>query len=217
MANNAAGTTATDDPAAPRGDTGIGPVADRHLPGDLPAAGAPGAGGDGAGQMAGGQTGDGSTPQPHDARHPAHDAGQPPGSADSDDSGVADWTSPHVRHANVRVGEAGENPIDIQLSVDGQAVQVSFQTDDAQARDSLARDASAALGELLQRSGMELGSVSVGGQSGTSQQQSGDLATPQQTPKAPAQARAQADAGPAPAAARPARRPGGERPLDLFV
>lgn len=208
--------TGNEEAPTPRAEADPLLVGARGAAGEPATAGAAGTAGDGTGQMAGGQTGDGGSPQQDAPRH-AQDAGQAPDSADRDDNGAADWTSPHVRHANVRVGDPGDNPIDIQLSVDGQAVQVSFQTDDAQARDSLARDASAALGELLQRSGMELDNVSVGGQSLPSQQQSGDQAQGQRAPRTPAAARAPDEATPAPAGDRPPRPAGGDRPLDLFV
>lgn len=154
----------------------------------------------------------GSDPQPDQAAD-ARDAGDPTTPSADNDKGFADWTSPHVRHASVRVGEAGDNPIDIQLSLDGQEVQVRFQTNDAQARDSLERDASAALGELLQRSGMELGSVSVGGQSTSSQGQAGGQGG--QPAAKPALRRS--DAAPEAASTPPSPRRDDSRPLDLFV
>ena len=172
--------------------------------------------GSSAGSTDGGAAGGGSDPQPDHAATARDNGDVYPQTAELEAT-PADWTSPHVRHAHVRVGEAGEDAIDIQLSLDGQEVQVHFQTDDAQARDNLAREAGAALSELLQRSGMELGSVSVGGQhTAASQQQAGGQAgqpgqqaagpSPRRTAAAP-----EADATP------PAQRRDGSRPLDLFV
>ena len=69
--------------------------------------------------------------------------------ADADDNASGGWGAQHLRHASVRLGEPGEQAIDIQLSMAGQEVRVEFRTDDAQTRASLAQDGGAALGELL--------------------------------------------------------------------
>ncbi|WP_066273528.1 flagellar hook-length control protein FliK [Hydrogenophaga palleronii] len=96
--------------------------------------------------------------------------------ADTEAHTISHWGTQHLRHASLRVGGEGgaDNAIDIQLSVKGQEVQVAFQTDNAEARASLRENAGASLSDLMQRSGIQLGSVSVGGQSG---QGSGDAAT----------------------------------------
>lgn len=183
--------------------------------------GAPGITGDGTSGMGSGLgegSADGGAGAHPDTPAPAQDAATPDSAALADDADpLADWTSPHVRHASVRVGEAGETPIDIQLSLDGQEVQVSFQTEDAQTRDSLAREAGAALGDLLQRSGMELGGVSVGGQGTSSQQQTGDQPAQPQAARASTAARSPTEARPGNEPLRPAPRRDGGRPLDLFV
>lgn len=183
--------------------------------GPLPGAAASTTGSSG-GSTDGGATGGGSDPQPDHAATARENGDVYAPTADNEPT-AADWTSPHVRHAHVRVGEAGEDAIDIQLSLDGQEVQVHFQTNDAQARDNLAREAGATLGELLQRSGMELGSVSVGGQhTPSSQQQTGGQAgQPGQQSASPSPRRTAA--GPEAAATPPAQRRDGSRPLDLFV
>ena len=77
---------------------------------------------------------------------------------------MSHWGTQHLRHASLRVGESGTDAIDIQLSMKGQEVQVAFQSDNAEARASLRESASDALAELLQRSGIQLGNVSVGSQ-----------------------------------------------------
>jgi flagellar hook-length control protein FliK len=127
------------------------------------------------------------------------------------------FASPNLRQASLRVGEAGEDAIDIQLSLNGMELNLGFRTDNADARAALARHAEGGLSELLQRGGIQLGDVSVGSQSG----QSGS-SHPQQT-----QARGQptalsgnrgsrGDADAAPIAPLQPRRDG-NRPLDLFV
>jgi hypothetical protein len=135
--------------------------------------------------------------------------------AEADDS--ASWGVQHLRHASVRLGEPGEQAIDIQLSMAGQEVRVEFRTDDAQTRASLAQDGGAALGELLQRSGIDLGGVSVGAQA---QQHGQDqpARTPQGQNAQAAQRNREAEAATTASAVPPARpRADGSRPLDLFV
>ncbi len=127
----------------------------------------------------------------------------------------AHWGMPPLRQASLRVGEAGEDAIEIQLAMTGQELNVEFRTDNSEARASLAQEASKSLGDLLERSGIQLGNVSVGAQS----QQQGE---PGRAPvQAPVQARARSagvgdhTAAPAPVEQRP--RSDGSRPLDLFV
>ena len=135
--------------------------------------------------------------------------------AEADDS--ASWGVQHLRHASVRLGEPGEQAIDIQLSMAGQEVRVEFRTDDAQTRASLAQDGGAALGELLQRSGIDLGGVSVGAQAQQHGQHQPARTPPGQTAQA-AQRSREAEAATPASAAQPARpRADGSRPLDLFV
>lgn len=126
---------------------------------------------------------------------------------------VTHWGTQHLRHASLRVGESGTDAIDIQLSMKGQEVQVAFQSDNAEARASLRESASDALADLLQRSGIQLGNVSVGSQG---QQQSGTA------PHTPTVARGEALGKPEPTVAthpstRPSPRADGSQPLDLFV
>lgn len=69
-----------------------------------------------------------------------------------------------LRHATLRVDDGQEGSIEIQLAMKGQEVSVGFLTDNAEARQSLQHSAAPVLSDLLQRSGMQLGGVSVGGQ-----------------------------------------------------
>ena len=126
---------------------------------------------------------------------------------------VSHWGTQHLRHASLRVGESGTDAIDIQLSMKGQEVQVAFQSDSAEARASLRESASDALTELLQRSGIQLGNVSVGTQG---QQQGGH------SPHTPTVSRGETIGKAEPAVAtppspRPSPRADGSQPLDLFV
>lgn len=153
----------------------------------------------------------------------APDSGeQHPDAARADEARDAEgtgWSVQQLRQASLRVDAGDEGAIDIQLSLQGQEVQVAFRSDDAQTRTSLAQE-SATLDELLQRSGMALGGVSVGSQ-GTSSGPGGDRSSASRTP-APAGATARPREAQAPAAApagatRPAPRRDGSQPLDLFV
>lgn len=134
--------------------------------------------------------------------------------ADAEGPTVSHWGTQHMRHASLRVGGEGADAIDIQLAVKGQEVQVAFQTDNAEARATLRESAGESLADLLQRSGIQLGGVSVGSQG----QAQGDGAYQ------PRQAGLSTEAlGRASQAAEPAARPvlaprtDGSRPLDVFA
>lgn len=176
----------------------------------LPGVGAGGLAGGGQEGAADLSQGNSSASDQPDTREAAAQA-----AAEADDSATSGgWGAQHLRHASVRVGEPGEQAIDIQLSMAGQEVRVEFRSDDAQTRASLAQDGGASLGELLQRSGIDLGAVSVGAQG----QQAGQD-HPARAPQGPAAQRTarEADASTSPAAQPPRPRADGSRPLDLFV
>ena len=119
-----------------------------------------------------------------------------------------------LRHATLRVGEGSAEAIDVQLSISGQEVRVDFRTDSAEARQGLQQSAAPALGELLERSGMQLGGVSVGGQGLASGGGQGSDADAQR--RSPERgARVTESTEPAAAPARP--RTDGSRPLDVFA
>ena len=128
--------------------------------------------------------------------------------------------SPHaLRHASLRVGENGEDAIDIQLALRGEQLNVDFRTDNAEARASLQSQASETLSDMLERGGIQLGQVSVGAQSQQSNRQ-GDAEARHTVPAAARRNATSAtasgnDEGLRPAA--PPRRSDGSRPLDLFV
>lgn len=143
-----------------------------------------------------------------DGRHPAE------ARADAEAPTVRHWGTQHMRHASLRVGGEGADAIDIQLAVKGQEVQVAFQTDNAEARATLRESAGESLADLLQRSGIQLGGVSVGSQGqaqgdGSYQPRQAGLSTE-------ALGRASQAAEPA---AKPAMAPrtDGSRPLDVFA
>jgi hypothetical protein len=141
--------------------------------------------------------------------------GHPHASTDAEAPTVSHWGTQHLRHASLRVGgEGGSDAIDIQLAVKGQEVQVAFQTDNAEARATLRESAGASLADLMQRSGIQLGGVSVGSQ-GASQGDGGHSPCPAglSTEALGRTARATEPAS------RPAAAPraDGSRPLDVFA
>ncbi|MCW5654303.1 flagellar hook-length control protein FliK [Hydrogenophaga sp.] len=130
---------------------------------------------------------------------------------EQDTTTVTHWGTQHLRHASLRVGEGSADAIDVQLSLKGQEVQVAFQSDNADARAHLREHAGDALADLMQRSGIQLGNVSVGGQS--AQQQDG---LPRHTPTV--QRGDTLDRADTPAPSTPQRpRTDGSRPLDVFA
>lgn len=133
----------------------------------------------------------------------------------SEEPTVTHWGTQHLRHASLRVGgEAGEQAIDIQLSMKGQEVQVEFKTDSAEARASLREHAGESLADLLGRSGIQLGGVSVGahGQQGS---RGDDASARQNGVRGVAQTNSAASAPARPAQAAP--RADGSQPLDVFA
>ena len=144
-----------------------------------------------------------------------HDLAQPDPLANPDPEAeqISHWGSQNLRHASLRVGQGGEDAIDIQLSMSGQEVRVDFRTDNAETRASLQQSAGESLGELLQRSGIQLGDVSVGAQG---QRQDGGAErreTGASQGRRPTEATAEPRA--TPAVAQP--RADGSQPLDVFA
>ncbi|WP_302173515.1 flagellar hook-length control protein FliK [uncultured Hydrogenophaga sp.] len=166
----------------------------------------------GDGSLAG-DTGQGGGQNGSEARSDDSGQGMP---AAPDDTEVTHWGAGHVRHASLRVGGDGEQAIDIRLQMQGQEVQIGFATDDAQARELLREQAPQVLGELLERSGVALGGVSVGAQGQPGQNAGSDasarLATAERAGRSE---RADAPAAPVATPVRP--RTDGSRPLDVFA
>ena len=133
------------------------------------------------------------------------------------DEGLGAWSSPTLRQASLRVGDGSEEAIDIQLSMTGQELNVAFRTDSADARAELRENAGESLADLLQRSGIQLGDVSVGSQG--QQHRQGEPGEPR--PQPPGNVRSgsahTATTAPAPVAVAPRPRSDGSQPLDMFV
>ena len=197
--------------------------------------GSPAIGAAGGGSAAGSQGGPGSDGQPAgtgwsaETEQPTEStAGQDArdlpawpseaGGGDADTPAGGQWAAAPLRHASLRVGEDGQDSIDIQLNLSGQELRLDFRSDNADVRASLAENAAPSLGELLQRSGIELADVSVGAQT-----PDGGQPPPSRQPgSGPAPlsgGRAARSVDEAPeAAATPVRpRSDGSRPLDLLA
>ncbi len=135
---------------------------------------------------------------------------------------ISHWSTQHLRHAHLRLGDSALDSVDIRLSMQGQELSVDFRTDNADIRQSLAQQANQSLAVLLERSGIALADVSVGAQQ-QQRQSAGQNSEPQrdrtdQVGSSRAAARVEADASMSMhALAAQALRADGSRPLDLFV
>lgn len=186
----------------------------------LTASGAGSTGDTAMGQRQGGATGDhaGLTAAEDSAMaEDVTDFAAPPSGTETEqthEQELRSWTPGGLRQASLRVGQDGEEAIDIELSLRGQEVNIDFRTDNAEARTSLQASAGQTLSDLLQRSGMQLAGLSVGGQAVPDRQPQGQASAPARRPDASPAVPGVADA----AAALP-RRPAadGRSSLDLFV
>lgn len=145
------------------------------------------------------------------------DASDAAAETEAEGNQISHWGTQNLRHASLRVGQAGEDAIDIQLSVKGQEAQIDFRTDNAEARASLENSADESLSELLQRSGIQLAGVSVGsqGQASGRNASSGDPGAPRAA-RSPSAVAGAAEQQPTMPRSAPLRADG-SRPLDLFV
>jgi hypothetical protein len=205
-------TTPTGDALAPGAATSAAATAPTHA-------------GSGSGGDLSGQAGNGSgqdTPSTASSGNDSNNSGS--GNPEDGDLWAAEeraqneerldtFTTANLHEAKLRVGDADGDAIDISLSLSGQELDLGFRTDSAEARAALASHAQGSLGELLQRSGIQLGDVSVGAQNG--QNPNGHQPPPGRAPTAsPGRAGSAVTQTPS-APLRP--RSDGNRPLDLFI
>jgi flagellar hook-length control protein FliK len=135
---------------------------------------------------------------------------------------VSHWSTQHLRHAHLRLGEGALDSVDIRLSMQGQELSVDFRTDNVDIRQSLAQQANQSLAALLERSGIALTDVSVGAQQQQRQPQGqgGESQRGGATAQVGRGAAGRTEADPSVATRTPAAQPlraDGSRPLDLFV
>ena len=85
---------------------------------------------------------------------------------------VTYWISQDVQNAEMKLDGLGVEPVDVSIRLQGNEATVSFTTDEAQARSAL-EGAGAHLKDMLERQGMVLIGMSVGGHGadGSSQQE----------------------------------------------
>ncbi|MGI9134378.1 MAG: flagellar hook-length control protein FliK [Rhodoferax sp.] len=123
---------------------------------------------------------------------------------------VAYWVSNQVQNAELRLDGLGGTPVEVSISLQGNAAQVAFRSDEAATR-AILEQASSQLKDALQREGLVLSGVSVG-TSGN-----GEAGTQERRPRLAARQTALVTAPVVLAGARqdPTRVAG--RALDLFV
>lgn len=132
---------------------------------------------------------------------------------------VSYWVSQNVQNAELQIGGAGESPVQVSISMQGNEAQISFQSDESATREVLER-AGAQLKDMLLSEGVVLTGVSIGGAgSGRSGQGAGDGG--QRRPRDPEvrqSATGPLQAASANSAPRPRARSGAGGPaVDLFV
>ncbi|TNF59514.1 MAG: flagellar hook-length control protein FliK [Burkholderiales bacterium] len=167
--------------------------------------------GDGSGLAAG--TDGGVTEAAADAPETPFDLDRAGGLEDQDLRG---WTATGLRQASLKLDQGSAEAIDIDISLRGQEVSVDFRTDHAEARSTLQSQAGQTLSEWLQRSGMQLGEVSVGGQA-TGDRPSANPSTPVPTAHRGGRTAAQGDASPETQPTGKSSAGNGRSSLDLFV
>ena len=74
---------------------------------------------------------------------------------------VSFWISRDVQNAEMKLEGFGSDPVQVNISMNGNEAQVAFRTDELQVRNAL-ENASAHLKEMLQQEGVVLSGVSVG-------------------------------------------------------
>jgi flagellar hook-length control protein FliK len=74
---------------------------------------------------------------------------------------VSYWISRDVQNAEIKLEGFGSDPVQVNISMNGNEAQVAFRTDELQVRNAL-ENASAHLREMLEQEGVVLSGVSVG-------------------------------------------------------
>jgi flagellar hook-length control protein FliK len=74
---------------------------------------------------------------------------------------VSYWISRDVQNAEMKLEGFGSDPVQVNISMNGNEAQVAFRTDELQVRNAL-ENASAHLREMLEQEGVTLSGVSVG-------------------------------------------------------
>lgn len=92
------------------------------------------------------------------------------------------WISQDVQNAEMKLDGLGKQPVEVSISMSGNAAHIAFRSDEAQALGAL-QSAGAQLKDMLQREGLVLSGVSVGmsGSNGNSSGFAGGDGQPRQT------------------------------------
>ncbi len=81
------------------------------------------------------------------------------------DTQVSFWMGQNVRRASINLDLGTDQPLQVDVSLDGESAQLDFRTNDPEARAALQNHAEPVLNELLARNGLGLSGFSVGTQS----------------------------------------------------
>ncbi len=77
---------------------------------------------------------------------------------------VSYWAGQNVRRASIKLDIGTDQPLQVEVTLDGDKAQLDFRTNDAAARAALQYNAEPVLNDLLARSGLGLAGLSVGAQ-----------------------------------------------------
>ncbi len=77
---------------------------------------------------------------------------------------VSYWAGQNVRRASINLDIGTDQPLQVEVTLDGDKAQLDFRTNDASARAALQYNAEPVLNDLLARSGLGLAGLSVGAQ-----------------------------------------------------
>jgi len=103
---------------------------------------------------------------------------------------VSLWAAGNTRKASLTLQTGLRDPLEVELSLDGDQAQLTFRTDDAAVREALRAYAQPVLHDMLNRAGLGLESLSVGERgAGPQQGESGSGERRGQAPGTPASAR----------------------------
>lgn len=127
---------------------------------------------------------------------------------------VSYWVSHNVQNAELTLDGLGQSPVEVSISMQGNAAQIVFRTDELATRELLER-AEAQLKDLLQSEGLVLSGVSVG--NAGSGQAEGRERSPRHNVRQTTIAPLQAGSGEGGARQRTLAASGAGQSVDLFV
>jgi flagellar hook-length control protein FliK len=123
---------------------------------------------------------------------------------------ISYWISQDVQNAQMKLDGFGDEPVEVNIRMQGNEAHIAFRSDEAQTRAAL-EHAGDHLRELLQKEGVTLAGVSVGTSA------SGESGTQERKPRQGVRQAVVAIAPLEPEVARVRPGAGGTRAVDLFV